>query len=63
MREMDPKIRIPIIQKVQRIMAEDLPYLPLWHSKITILVKRGLAGLRSDDLSLSASLVPLAKLR
>jgi peptide/nickel transport system substrate-binding protein len=59
----DPEHRIILMRQIQNLMAEDLPYLPLWHSKITILVKRGLKGLGSSDLSLSASLVPLSKLR
>jgi peptide/nickel transport system substrate-binding protein len=59
----DPEHRILLMRQIQNLMAEDLPYLPLWHSKITILVKQGLKGLESSDLSLSASLVPLSKLR
>lgn len=62
-REMDTEKRIDLIHRVQLIMADELPYFPLWHSKITILVHKNLTGLESSDLSLSASLVPLAKLR
>ena len=61
--EPDDKARIALMRQVQALMAEDLPYLPLWHSKITVLVRRGLTGLKDEDLSLSGSLMPLVRIR
>lgn len=63
MSETDDSARAELMRKVQTIMADDLPYLPLWHSKITDLIRKGLTGLDGPDLSLSSSLVPLSKLR
>jgi peptide/nickel transport system substrate-binding protein len=61
--EPNDETRARLLRRVQEVMAEDLPYLPLWFWKVTVFVRKGLTGMNSEDLSLSASLVPLAKLR
>jgi len=61
-REVDPKLRKPIYAEVQRIVAEELPYIDLWyldnvlvHNKRVVNLKLNPAGnydfLRSAELS------------
>ena len=61
-REVDPKMRKPIYAEVQRILAEDLPYIDLWyldnvlvHNKRVLNLKLNPAGnydfLRTAELA------------
>ena len=36
--------RAEIYRQIQRILAEELPYLSLWHEDVVALVRRGLDG-------------------
>lgn len=61
--EPDLKKRLPILQRVQKKMAEDLPYFPLWHWKNAVILRKELQGLDASELSLSGGLEPLTRLR
>lgn len=43
-RETDPERRIGIYHEVQRILAEDVPYISLWHEDNLAIMKRGHEG-------------------
>ncbi|MGK5090193.1 ABC transporter substrate-binding protein [Bdellovibrionota bacterium FG-2] len=55
--------RKPVIAKVQKIMAEELPYFPLWFWTNIAIVRKDLKGLEDGQISLSGSLVPLTELK
>lgn len=63
MGEPDLPKRKAVLEKVQRKMAEDLPYLPLWYWKNTTVVRKGVVGLKSSEISLSGGYEPLSRLR
>ena len=52
-----------LLAKVQRNMAEDLPYFPLWYWDNLLILKKELGGLTAEELSLSGALEPLTHLR
>jgi peptide/nickel transport system substrate-binding protein len=59
----DPAKRIEILKLVQKKVAEDLPFIPLWYWKNAYILKSGVTGLADADLSLNGSFMPLSKLR
>lgn len=61
--EIDLDKRRPLMQKAQALMAEDLPYFPLWFWNNSIIIRKGLTGLQAKDLSLSGAYEPLTHLR
>ena len=63
MAESDDLRRIPVMKKIQALMAEDLPYLPLWYWTTDVVVRRE-AGTNWDarKLSASAALEPIIAL-
>ena len=60
--ETDLERRLPFVQKAQTLMAEDLPYFPLWHWSNLLVVRKGLQGVTAADLSLSGGYEPLTHL-
>jgi peptide/nickel transport system substrate-binding protein len=42
--ESDPSRRQAILAEIQEILAEDVPYIPLWQSKESAFVRRGIRG-------------------
>lgn len=63
MSEIDPKKRAESWKGIQRVMARDLPYFPLWFWSNALVLRKDIVGLEAKDLSLSGSYVPLLKLR
>jgi peptide/nickel transport system substrate-binding protein len=64
--EMDLNKRAALMQEVQRIMAQDLPYFPLWFWYQGLLVRKDhpvLSKIQAEDLSLSGALEPLFEIR
>jgi peptide/nickel transport system substrate-binding protein len=58
--ETDPARRIPIAQRIQRRMGDDLPYFPLWTWSNSLIVRKELEPeFRQIRLSLSGALDPL----
>lgn len=55
--------RLPLVRRAQALMAEDVPYLPLWHWNNAVIHRKGLQGLRPEDLSLSGAYEPITRLR
>ncbi|MBU6374611.1 MAG: ABC transporter substrate-binding protein [Bdellovibrionales bacterium] len=45
--------------KVQKKMAEDLPYFPLWFWKNAVLIRNGITGIEPAQISLTGALRPL----
>jgi ABC-type transport system substrate-binding protein len=58
--ELDQEKRKALCSEVQRILAEDLPYLPLWFNDVVSVHRRSLAQL---DLSSSGEYNFLATLQ
>jgi ABC-type transport system substrate-binding protein len=61
--ESDDAKRIPLLKRAQALMAADLPYFPLWYWDNIAIVRKGLGGIGSQDLSISGSYEPLTRLR
>ena len=64
--EMDDKKRIAEMQEVQRIAADELPYIPLFFWGNGMIVRKGapfFSDLKPSDLSLSGALEPTLILR
>lgn len=61
--ELAPQRRKALLEKVQRRVARDLPYFPLWYWSNALVLRRGLGGLLARELSLSGALEPLMKIR
>jgi ABC-type transport system substrate-binding protein len=58
--EPDPRKRIPLLKSAQSLMAEDLPYFPLWYWRNALIVRKELAAkAQAITLSLSGALDPL----
>lgn len=55
--------RIPLLKRAQTLMATELPYFPLWYWDNIAIVRKGLKGIGSGDLSISGSYEPLTRLR
>ncbi|OFZ01907.1 MAG: hypothetical protein A2Z97_01755 [Bdellovibrionales bacterium GWB1_52_6] len=62
-RELNEVRRAALFQAVQKIMLQDLPYLPLWYWNNTLILKNGITGLKAEDLYRSNSLEPLTRLQ
>lgn len=64
MSEPDSAKRLVLLKKVQKKMAEDLPYFPLWYWNNAVIIRRELASqLSPEALSLSGAYDPLAVVR
>lgn len=63
MMELNEDQRRKGLLQVQIKMAEDLPYLPLWHWNTQVVINKKLNGLAAKDLSASGALEPLTHLR
>ena len=64
--EMDDKKRVLEMQEVQRIAADELPYVPLFFWGNGLIVRKGapfFSDLKSSNLSLSGALEPTLILR
>ena len=59
-RETDRARRIPIYAEAQRVLAEDLPIIPLWHEDNVAIVNRSVVGF---EVVPNARLVGLARAR
>jgi peptide/nickel transport system substrate-binding protein len=62
-REVDPEVRKPLYAEVQRILAEDLPYINLWYLDNVLVHNRRVTNLRLNpagnyDFLRSAELAP-----
>jgi peptide/nickel transport system substrate-binding protein len=55
--------RKEVLAQVQRKVAEDLPFFPLWYWNPAVIIRKDLRGLEASELSLSGSLAPLTRLR
>lgn len=55
--------RKKLLTQIQKKMAEDLPYFPLWFWTNALLMRKDLVGLESSDLSLSGGFQHFAKVR
>ena len=61
--EMDSAKRIALMHRVQEKMARDLPYLPLWYWKNTLILRKDLTGLDAASISRSGGFEPLVAIR
>ena len=64
--ELDPSKRTKLLQQAQSLMAEELPYFPLWFWHVGIVVRKDhpvLSKIRKEDLSLTGALEPMLLLR
>lgn len=60
---LDPKVRNPVLARIQQKMMDELPYLPLWFWKNAILHDRRFKRLEASRYSKSGALAPLFELR
>lgn len=63
MNEVRPEKRVKSAKEVQKLLARELPVLPLWFWNNAILINRDISVPDSFRLSLSGALEPLARLR
>ena len=63
MTEPDLEKRKAILKDAQSLMANDLPYFPLWYWTGALVLRKGVQGMKAGDISLSGSLEPLTHLR
>jgi peptide/nickel transport system substrate-binding protein len=61
--EVDDVKRKRSLARVQRKMAEDLPYFPLWYWNSTVILRKGWTGLAASEISLSGAFEPLTQLK
>jgi peptide/nickel transport system substrate-binding protein len=61
--EPDDQRRIELSRKAQSLMAEDLPYFPLWYWNNFTIVRKGLKGLSAGEIAFNGSYEPLTRLR
>lgn len=61
--ELDPIRRKELVRNIQLLMAEEVPYFPLWFWTNNLILRHGITGVGNEDLSLSGSYLPFQKLR
>jgi len=61
--EMDEKKRAQLIQNIQRVAVEEMPYAALFISNNTIILRNEIEGLKSDQISITGALEPLSRLK
>jgi peptide/nickel transport system substrate-binding protein len=61
--EVELSRRLPDLKRVQELVAQDLPFFPLWYWNNGVVLRKGLTGLKSSDLSLSGAYEPLTRLK
>ena len=44
--EQDPQTRKLIFDEIQKLIAEDVPYIPLWQDKTFVFAKNGIENIR-----------------
>jgi ABC-type dipeptide transport system, periplasmic component len=44
--EQNPKTRKLIFEEIQQLLAEDVPYIPLWQDKTYVFAKNGIQNIR-----------------
>ena len=62
--EMDQEKRKALCSDIQKILAEDLPYLPMWFSDVVSVHRRSIGALEltsSGDYNFLTTLHPIAK--
>ncbi|MCJ8280726.1 MAG: peptide ABC transporter substrate-binding protein, partial [Rivularia sp. ALOHA_DT_140] len=47
-KEQDPEKRKQIFDKIQEILSEEVPYVPLWQSKDYVFAQNGVSGVGLD---------------
>lgn len=44
--EQNPQARKAIFEEIQKLLAEDVPYIPLWQDKTFVFAKNGIENIR-----------------
>ena len=60
--ELEPNRRTELLHEAQKIMADELPYFPLWFWHAGVVIRRDhpvLSKIRAEDLSVTGALEPL----
>jgi peptide/nickel transport system substrate-binding protein len=61
--DMDLNRRQAGLKRVQEIMAEELPYFPLWYWNNMLVIHKGLKGMTGPSISLSGAYEPITWLK